>query len=80
MIEKNKEKNSFESLHAVLITARKYAYDGKSYEDIAYLLDEADYLLTLILDERDLTVEFRKHLETIANKLNWYFPLERFDR
>lgn len=56
------------------------AYDEERHEEIASLLDEADHLFNLINDEKDLTIEFRKHLELIANRFNWHLPVDRFDK
>ncbi len=69
------------AIHRAIITARALALSAEDTKRIATLLDEAEYLLSLVLSKEDEIAEFRR----ILQKLNAAFPdrlgnlLENFD-
>ncbi|GEM_PF-6853372 len=65
-------KNALDALQWVIITGRSMGYEGRDPKDIANLLDEAEYLVSLIL--RGTPQEFSEHLDHIANK----FPMCKY--
>ena len=79
MIEQAKFRQSLRSLQDVMVLARKMAQERSDHDSIARLLDRAEYLPTLILDEEDTTEEFRDNLAEIAEEYSWRILLDRFD-
>ena len=81
MICAEKLKNALAALNAVLVTARKMAYDHGPYPKIADALDAAEYLPRLIAAQEDQTDAFREALVGLtALDPGFNFALERFDR
>jgi hypothetical protein len=79
MIATSKYKQAVRALQDVFILARKLAHERADHEEIARLLDYAEYLPALILEEEDTTNEFRDNLVEIAEQFSWAVVLERFD-
>jgi len=81
MIRPEKLNNALAALNAVLVTARKFAYDQVGYQKIADALDTAEYMPRLIADQEDQTEAFRDALVGLtALDVGFTFALERFDR
>ena len=81
MIQSEKLNNALAALNAVLVTARKLAYDQRPHKQIADVLDTAEYLPRLLADQEDRTDEFRKALVDLSSlDPAFHFALERFDR
>jgi hypothetical protein len=80
MIPDGKMNNALAALNAVLVTARKLAYDQRAHQQIAEVLDAAEYLPRLLADEEDQTAAFRETLVglTILDP-GFNFAIERFD-
>jgi hypothetical protein len=79
MIQPSKQSNALAAINAVLILARKLAYEGKS-KDVAEVLDTAEYLPMLMLDARDCTSTFRDQLVGLVTRRPAFsLALERFD-
>ena len=79
MIRPEKFNGALAALQAVLIHARKLAYDGEPHRDIADLLDSAEILPSMICSDADETERFRLQLLGIGERHRWWMPLERFD-
>jgi hypothetical protein len=79
MISTSKYKQALRAVQDVFILARKFAHERADHAAIARLLDYAEYLPGLILDEEDTTKEFRDNLVDIADQFSWAVLLERFD-
>ncbi len=68
MISADKYNNALRALNTVLVCARKMAYDKRRHEDIAAVLDAAEELPTLFLQDEDLTDYFRGVLVMLSGK------------
>ncbi len=80
MISAEKFNNALAALNAVLVVARSMAYDGRTGEVIANVLDTAEYLPRLLADAEDRTSEFRDNLAGLVSIDPMFkFALERFD-
>ena len=79
MIEKSKYENSLDAFHSILIKAKSMASEKNDHKDIYALLDTAEYLVCLILEEEDRTEVFRNQLELITKQLSWRTPMEIFE-
>ena len=80
MISTKKQANALEALHKVLVMTRMMAYKNESGADIADVLDEAEYLVVLLMKPEDTTLEFREHLEWLAQKREQFqYALQWFD-
>ena len=81
MIHREKLNNALAALNAVLVTARKLAYDQRPHQQLADALDAAEYLPRLLADQEDRTDAFREALVGLtAVDPGFNFALERFDR
>jgi hypothetical protein len=81
MIIAEKHANALEALHKVLIQARAMGYRNEPGVDIAEVLDDAEYLLVLIMRPEDETSTLRVCLESPALKREQFrYALEWFDR
>lgn len=81
MVQQEKSSSALSSLQAVLVLARLMAYEQRPHEDIARVLDVAEYLPALLLEKRDTTREFRECLEGLAATYPQFsMAVERFDR
>jgi hypothetical protein len=79
MVAANKERGALVAINAVLVLARRLAYEGNS-ADVASVLDVAEYLPMLMLEPTDRTAEFREQLLGLATKRPQFaLALERFD-
>ena len=74
MITKSLYRPALEAIKGVIVQARLMALTGCPHSEIASLLDSAEYLPTLLLDEDDKTNEFIANLASIADD----FPECRF--
>jgi len=79
MIPEDKFENALYALQELLIFARSMAYAKKPYKEIADILDTAEYLPYLIMNDKDETERFRMHLQNMADKYGCYNCLENFD-
>lgn len=64
---------SIEALHAmrrIMITVRSLGYDGVDSAKIAAIMDEAEYLPTILIDGENCTNGFGEQLRHMANK--WF--------
>ncbi len=79
MVNEAKRKGALRAINVILVFCRRLALAGNS-KDVATILDVAEYLPVLLLDDRDRTDLFRGHLVDLTQR----FPdlahvLERFD-
>lgn len=80
MIRPEKYENALLALNAVLVWARKMAYEKADYEQIAEVLDAAEELPTLFIRKDDMTDYFRDVLLMLASKYQGFgLAVERFD-
>jgi len=80
MVRKEKVGNALAALNAVLVTARKLAYDQRPHQQIADALDAAEYLPRLLAEQEDRTDAFREMLVGLtALDPGFHFAVERFD-
>ena len=80
MIRQGKWKSSLFALNSVLVTARAMAYERRNHDDLANVLDAAEYLAILIVSPNDETDMFRA---TIAGLVDiderFRHAVEKFD-
>ncbi|WP_241757950.1 hypothetical protein [Myxococcus landrumensis] len=67
MIAEAKKRSALKAINAVLVLARSMAYEGKS-DEVATVLDVAEYLPLLMLEPVDRTEEFRGQLLDLAQR------------
>ncbi len=79
MIIPEKTENALRVIQRIIILARKMAYDEADHIKIASVLDDAEYLPGLLLDEKDRTKEFRKFIVGIGEEFGWHSLIELFD-
>ena len=80
MIKPEKVKSALSALQAILVRARFMAQTKEPHEDIAMLMDYAEYLPQLFLSEEDMTEMYRKCLQGAAERFPFSRPaLELFD-
>jgi len=79
MISSDKQNNAIRVIQQLVIFVREMAYDKSSYEKIAMLLDDIEYLPGLMLKDKDTTDEFRKYIQDIAEEHNLGMILDIFD-
>lgn len=80
MVRKDRFNNALAALNAVLVTARTLAYEQRPHEEIANVLDAAEYLPRLLAEEEDQTDAFRETLVGLTSiNIGFNFALERFD-
>ena len=81
MIQENKQNNALFALNAVLFRARAMALHEVQHQDLAAVLDCAEYLVRLIARPEDATEEFREMLVDLAHRYPAFlFAIERFDQ
>ena len=68
MIESQRQSRALSALHRVLIEARHLALTGSSADDLAFVLDWAELLPTLMAAPADKTEEFRNAIQAIADR------------
>lgn len=79
MIQPNRQSNALAALNSMLVLARNLAYEGKG-DEVAAVLDIAEYLPMLMLDSEDRTAEFREQLVGLAAaRPAFSLAVERFD-
>ena len=69
--------NALDAVHRVLIRVRSQAYTGLGSKQIGRILDDAEYLVTIIMrrdeySEEEYLTDFRLHLEDIENKFSGF--------
>lgn len=80
MIKKEKHGGALLAINSILVLSRSLAYEGKS-NDLATILDIAEYLPMLILEPDDRTDVFREQLVDLAQRYPAFaHALEQFDR
>jgi hypothetical protein len=80
MIRSEKERQALQAINAVLVLARTMAYQEADHKDLAHVLDIAEYLPMLMLDEGDRTEQFREALVDLATRfVPFNLAVERFD-
>lgn len=80
MVREDKLNNALAALNTVLVIARSMAYERRTYEEIADVLDVAKYLPRLLAEPVDQTDHFRgiiADLSAIDQRFN--IAVERFD-
>lgn len=80
MIEPSKHRSALRALNFVLVMARKMAFERAPHETIAKVLDWAEVLPMLMLEEEDRTATFRSYLEALVEiDASFSGALARFD-
>jgi hypothetical protein len=80
VIQQSKQKQALHAINAVVVQGRTMAYEKAGHTDLAHVFDTAEYLLMLMLDDRDATSHFREVLGGLAARFPTFnFALERFD-
>jgi len=80
VIATDKYRGALSAINAVLVLARSLAYEGKAAE-LADVLDVAEYLPLLLLEQSDRTEEFRQQLVGLAAaRPKFLLAVERFDQ
>ncbi len=79
MVKPEKAKHALHALQAVIIRARSMAYDLGNAQELAELLDDAEYLPDLLAREEDETENYRRILEKVAGRHKCPIPLQCFD-
>ena len=79
MINPEKLQNALYALHGVLVKARAVACTSENNEEVIAILSRAEVLITMLGNDADETVAFRKMLERDATPDKWNFVLNRFD-
>jgi hypothetical protein len=80
MIGPEKLPSALYALHTILVLARQMAYDRNPHEEIAGVLDAAEYLPQLLAGGQDETHEFREHLKELSSKYPRFdLALQRFE-
>ena len=64
----NSAHNALRALHRVLLQARFLAYTGQDGKKVAALLDDAEYLVALLMRGERSGGEFRSYLEGMGRK------------
>lgn len=80
MIDVSRMNNALAALNAILVAARAMAHEKAAHEEIAEVLDVAEYLPRLLAEPGDRSADFREQLAGLARKYpRCSFALERFD-
>lgn len=80
MIAHNKQTQAIRAIQDIIIQARFMAYQKESFEKLAQLLDDAEYLPGLMLEEEDKTQVFADYLAHIGKRFpNCQYAVERFE-
>jgi len=80
MVRDDKFNSALAAINAVLVTARMMAHERRDHDQIARVLDVAEYLPRLLADPEDRTEAFRETLVGLAIiDPAFNFALERFD-
>jgi hypothetical protein len=79
MVADDKQRGALQAINAILVLCRSLAHEGKSAE-LAVILDVAEYLPMLMLENQDRTDAFRAQLVDLAERYPMLaLALERFD-
>lgn len=79
MVTNTKQSGALRAINAILVLCRSLAYEGKN-DDLAVILDVAEYLPMLMLEDNDRTDMFREQLVGLARRYPAFaLALERFD-
>ena len=79
MVVREKQRQALHAINGVLIVARTLAHENKN-EDLAIVLDIAEYLPALMLETADRTTDFRDQLVGLAARFPVFtIALQRFD-
>jgi hypothetical protein len=68
MIDSEKAQNALCALNKVLVIARRMANENVPYNEIADVLDAAEYLPCLMADAEDKTDAFRAQIAHLARR------------
>ncbi len=80
MIRKGKWKAALMALNSVLVTARYMAYQRRDHDDLAKVLDAAEYLPLLIVSPNDETDHFRGIIaELVDIDVGFQRAVDKFD-
>ncbi len=80
MISQEKTRNALLVIHRIIVLARQMAYAKADHKKIASVLDDLDYLPTLILDEEDCTIDFLKYIIGIGKQYGVHGLVDLFDK
>jgi hypothetical protein len=79
MITTTKRSGALRAINAILVLCRGLAHEAKN-DDLAVILDVAEYLPMLMLEESDRTDLFRQQLVGLTQRYPAFaLALERFD-
>ena len=79
MVNKDKQRRALLAINSILVLSRRLAHEGRS-DDLATILDIAEYLPILMLEPDDRTEAFRQQLVDLAQRYPAFgHALERFD-
>jgi hypothetical protein len=67
-LRETKLHNALKALHRVFIRTRSLAYQGENPHNLARLLDDAEYLVALLMHNGKDFEEFRTYLQGIGEK------------
>lgn len=79
MMIEGKASAALRALQGLLIRARTMAHEGARHDQLADILDGAEYLTALLYDEKDQTIAFRSYLEQVCRAHACQYALQRFD-
>ena len=80
MIAVEKQASALLALHRVIVLARSMAFLNEPGVDVGDVLDEAEYLVVMIMKPEDSTSDFRSILESMAQKREQFqLALRLFD-
>ncbi|QTD52913.1 hypothetical protein [Sulfidibacter corallicola] len=79
MICKEKHQSAIRAIHRLLIKARSKAYQKDHHDSIAKLLDDIEYLPSLMLAPSDESERFQSYLKNISETHNCPGIFEEFD-
>lgn len=80
MIHESKRRQALLAIQAVMIGGRTMAYSKADHKDIARVLDIGEYLVSLFVEIKDRTEDFRENLVALADayeELRW--AIHRFE-
>lgn len=77
MISTNMQAGALKALHHVLLVARAMGYQNEPGPDIARVLDDAEYLVVLMIKTGDTTADFREHVKLLAQARENFLPALR---
>lgn len=80
MVKNEKLPAALYALNGVLVLARSMAYSSRSGDEIAQVLDIAEYLPRLLAENQDRTDDFRRFLVQLAQAdQDFQLAVDRFD-